>query len=269
MNLFKLAVDVETSMFDNLNGPLKAALVVVAALISIIGVVSTIISIYLAISYVKYNHRKNDCGLTGKDIARKILDDHGLQNVKVSKNGSLMFGNSYSHYFKKVRLRRLTWKKKSVASLAMASQKSCLAILDKEGDPDMRKRVKLVPIITFGPLAFIPLIVIGVILDFILFNGKGAVTIVFTILGLLFYVYSIVLSVNVLKTEVKAQKRAYQVLEEEKLATREELDMLEDLFRLYNIEYINDIILAVLELIYRVLQIFANARSNSSSSSNN
>lgn len=38
------------------------------------------------------------------------------------------------------------------------------------------------------------------------------------------------------------------------------------LFRLYNIEYINDMVIALLELIYRILQIVAYVQGSSSSS---
>ena len=39
------------------------------------------------------------------------------------------------------------------------------------------------------------------------------------------------------------------------MATEEELDDLKELFHLYNIQYINDSILACLELLYTILQI--------------
>ena len=66
-------------------------------------------------------------------------------------------------------------------------------------------------------------------------------------LGLLFYVYAIVLSVLTLKTEKKAQQRAYSILKNNHMATAEELEDLKELFRLYNIQYINDIILSSLD----------------------
>lgn len=56
-------------------------------------------------------------------------------------------------------------------------------------------------------------------------------------------------------------------MKEEGLATEEELVMCKKLFRLYNIEYINDMVIALLELIYRVLQIIAYVQNSSSSSS--
>lgn len=246
------------------------ALIIVGGLLVIASVVALGISIFLAISYVKYNRKQNHAGKTGEEVARKILDDNGLRNIKVAKEGSILFGNSYSHYFKKVRLRRLTWKKQSVTSLAMAAQKSSLAVLDKENDPDMRKLVRLTPFIYFGPLAFVPMVIIGALLDVFVIKGTNATClIVLTALGLVFYLASFVMSLLVLKTEKKAQRRAYEILKKDGLATAEELESCKKLFKLYNIEYVNNMVIALLELVYRVLQIIAYVQNSSSSSSNN
>ena len=250
---------------DGVSEGVIIAMSVVVGLLIIASIFAFGISIYLSISYVRYNKKQNSCGKTGEQIARKILDHHELGHIKVSKTGSIMFGNSYSHYFKKVRLRRLTWQKRSVTSLAMAAQKSALAVLDKENDADMRTRVRLTPLIYFGPIAFVPMVVIGVLLDVLL--STGFCGILFTVLGLGFYLLSFVMSILVLKTEKKAQKRAYEIMKEEGLATEEELESCKKLFRLYNIEYINDMVIALLELIYRVLQIIAYVQNSSSSSS--
>ena len=250
---------------DGVSEGVIIAMSVVVGLLIIASIFAFGISIYLSISYVRYNKKQNSCGKTGEQIARKILDHHELGHIKVSKTGSIMFGNSYSHYFKKVRLRRLTWQKRSVTSLAMAAQKSALAVLDKENDAEMRTRVRLTPLIYFGPIAFVPMVVIGVLLDVLL--STGFCGILFTVLGLGFYLLSFVMSILVLKTEKKAQKRAYEIMKEEGLATEEELESCKKLFRLYNIEYINDMVIALLELIYRVLQIIAYVQNSSSSSS--
>ena len=250
---------------DGVSEGVIIAMSVVVGLLIIASLFALGVSIYLSISYVRYNKKQNSCGKTGEQIARKILDHHELGHIKVSKTGSIMFGNSYSHYFKKVRLRRLTWQKRSVTSLAMAAQKSALAVLDKENDAEMRTRVRLTPLIYFGPIAFVPMVVIGVLLDVLL--STGFCGILFTVLGLGFYLLSFVMSILVLKTEKKAQKRAYEIMKEEGLATEEELESCKKLFRLYNIEYINDMVIALLELIYRVLQIIAYVQNSSSSSS--
>ena len=234
---------------------LEIALIIVGVLIAIVGIVSGITSIWLTIKYFRFNRRENSLGLTGMQIARKILDDNGLEHIKVKRTGSLLFGNSYSHYFKKVRLRGLIRHETSLTSIGMGAQKAALAILDKEGDEDMKKRIRLVPLVTFGPFAFIPLVLVGAFLDYFVFNGSGICTLVLGTIGLIFYAYSIVLSVLTLKTEKKAQNRAYDILERDYHITDEELAALKELFHLYNIQYVNDIILSSLELIYTALEI--------------
>lgn len=241
----------------------EIALGIVGCLIAIVSVYALIVSVWLMVKYIKFNRQKNSAGLTGQEVARLILDDNGLNHIKVKATGSLLFGNSYSHYFKKVRLRRFTRHEHSLTSLGMGAQKASLAILDKEGDADMRKRIRLYPLITFGPFAFIPLIIIGALLDYFVFNQTGIITLVLGGLGFLFYVYSIVLSVLTLKTEKKAQEKAYSILEEKRLITNEELDSLKKLFHLYNVQYINDIILSSLELLYVTLEIMSMLQGDS------
>ena len=241
---------------------LEIALIIVGCLIGVIGFASMITSVWLAVKYHVYNNKENSAGLTGEETARKILDDNELQHIKVKVTGSLLFGNSYSHFFKKVRLRRFTRHKTSITSLGLGAQKACLAILDKENDPDMKKRIKLYPLITFGPFAFIPLLLVGTALDYFIFNSSGLWVYIFGGIGFLFYVYAVVLSVLTLKTEKKAQERAYEVLQQENLVTEDELVDLKELFHLYNIQYINDIILSSLELIYKVLEIAIEVKKN-------
>ena len=109
---------------------LEIALAIVGILIAIVGAYSLVVSVWLMIKYVKFNKQKNSAGLTGEEVARKILDANDLKHIAVKTTGSLMFGNSYSHFFKKVRLRRFTRHEYSLTSLGMGAQKASLAVLD-------------------------------------------------------------------------------------------------------------------------------------------
>ena len=253
----------------NGNKTLGLAILIVGAVIVLVALVSLTVSIVLGVKYYRFNRKENSAGLTGVEAARKILDANDLQHIKVKAVGSLIFGNSYSHYFKKVRLRRMTKNKKSVTALAMGVQKSALAVLDKEGDPAMKLRVRLIPIITFGPIAFVPLIVIGVLLDFLVLKTDGWVTITFAAVGVVIYLLSFLCSLMTLKTEKRAQERAYELLRENNMATEEEIGDIRRLFRLYNIQYINDLILSALELLYYVLEIVAGASGGYGGGSSN
>lgn len=252
--------------FKNVSYELQWAIFIVGVLIALVAVVSLCVSFWLMIKYIAYNRRTNSANLTGGDAARKILDANDLKHIRVSSFGSLLFGNSYSHYFKKVRIRRLTTKKASITSLAIGAEKASLAVLDKERDPDMITRIRLTPFIYFGPLAFIPIVVIGVAIDYLVFNFSGIATVIATCSGLLLYVISFVLSIKVLKTEVKAQKKAIEIMQNQNLATEEELGMMTELYKLYNIQYVNDIILEFLQMIMRVLQIIAKIQNSNSAS---
>ena len=204
---------------DKVSDGIVLAMAIVVALLVVVSIFALIVEISLAIRYHVYNKKQNSLNKTGEQIARELLDKEGLNNIAVKATGSILFGNSYSHYFKKVRLRRLTWKKTSVSSLAMACQKSSLAVLDKEGDKDMKTRIRLTPLIYFGPLAFVPMILVGVLLDYLIFKTDGTVTIVFLSLASLFYILSFVMSLLVLKTEKKAQGRALEIMKKDQLAT--------------------------------------------------
>ena len=100
---------------------LEIALAIVGSLILVVGLVSGITSIWLIVKYFRFNRIENSLGLTGMQIARKILDDNGLEHIKVKRTGSLLFGNSYSHYFKKVRLRGFIRHETSLTSMGMGA----------------------------------------------------------------------------------------------------------------------------------------------------
>ena len=70
------------------------------------------------------------------------------------------------------------------------------------------------------------------------------------------------LSVLTLKTEKKAQNRAYEILERDYHVTDDELLALKELFHLYNIQYVNDIVLSSLELLYTLLEIAIAVKNN-------
>ncbi len=73
------------------------------------------------------------------------------------------------------------------------------------------------------------------------------------------------MSILVLKTEKKAQAKAIEIMKAQGLASDEEIIMAKKLFKLYNIEYVNDMIISLLELVYRVLQIIAYVQNANSS----
>lgn len=232
-------------------GAVTVLLLAVIALFVILSVFALMAAIFLALSYSKYHHQANSLGQSGGDIARQMLDEHDLQKLKVVASGSILYGNSYSRLLKKVRLRRPAMARASVYALAMATQKTCLALLDDQSEA-AKARAPRASLMYLGPLAFLPLMVVGAVLDAAL-AASGWLVLAFALLALALFVVSLVLAVRGLGREKAAQKMALELLEGEGFATPEERKSCKKLFRLYSIEHINNMFLGLLELVYRPL----------------
>lgn len=95
-------------------------------------------------SYSKYKKIGNHRGISGREVARKILDANGLSNVKVVE----VAGTLTDHYDptkKQISLSTDIYRDSSVASMAVAAHECGHAIQDKVGYTFLRIRHKIVP----------------------------------------------------------------------------------------------------------------------------
>ena len=118
-------------------------------LLSIIGF---IIVIYAQIkvngAYSKYKKLKSTKGLCGQEVARKILDSNGLNDIHIVEvKGELT--DHYDPSRKVLRLSKGVFNGESIASVAIAAHECGHAIQDKEGYTFMRIRGLLVPVVNF------------------------------------------------------------------------------------------------------------------------
>lgn len=234
-------------------GFLSVFMTVAVAVLVILSAFGLIAAILLALGFSKYNHQLNSLGQTGAEIARQLLDEHDLKKIKVASSGSILYGNSYSPMLKKVRLRRMVYARKSLSAMAMAVQKGWLAILDDQDHDAVKAR--RAALMYLGPLALLPLMVAGALLEWFL-SGGGWIVFSFTVLALALYVLAWAAAVKGLKLERRAQAMALERMEAEGYATEAERKLCKKLYRLYNVEYCNNMVLAILELVYRCLQVF-------------
>lgn len=225
--------------------------VTVAALV-VVSIFGLIAAIFLALGLSAYRHQANSLGQTGEHIARQLLDEQELKKIKVTASGSILWGNSYSPLLKKVRLGQLVHSRKSLWAMALAVQKACLAILDSQDHGLFRTR--RAGVMYLGPLALLPLMAVGALLEWFL-SGSGWIVFSFTALALVLYGISWAAAARGLRLEKQAQAMALERMEAEGYATAEERKLCKKLYRLYNVEYCNNMVLGILELVYRGLQV--------------
>ena len=111
-------------------------------------------------TYSKYKQVDAVKGKRGCDVAREILDKHGLRKVSVEQ----VAGNLTDHYDPKAKVVRLSediYSGTSIASVSVAAHECGHAIQDKVGYTPMRIRSTLVPIVNFSTKIGYLVIVIG------------------------------------------------------------------------------------------------------------
>lgn len=117
-------------------------------LIFLIILIPLIAQLGIKSSYSKYSSVENDKELTGKEVARMILDKNGLNNVEIYETSGELT-DYYDPRKKKVVLSSNIYRGKSISSAAVAAHEVGHAIQDKEGYFFLRFRSFLVPIVNF------------------------------------------------------------------------------------------------------------------------
>lgn len=243
------------------NGALAAAYVLVSILVVIMAIVAGVMKIIVMVRYAKANKMHISSNLTGVEAARYILDKAGYSEVTVKKAGfwrELVFGNYYNVLTKTIYLRSLLFQiddRRSVTATAIAVQKAAIAKLCEDGDRQTLTRNRLSLIGIFGPFLFIPLLLLGLVLDFFILQTPGVFSIVFLVFGGFLLVAGFIVTLLNIPVEKKANALALEMMEEYGLANAEELPVMKKVFDTYIISYVCDFILEVLRIIQFILEI--------------
>lgn len=123
-------------------------------------VITSLAQAYITSTYKKYSLVENKKGLTGREVARKILDSNGLKNVEVVEVSGYL-SDHYDPSSKVVRLSKSNYSESSISSVSVAAHECGHAIQDKENYTFLRFRSSLVPIVNFSSYAGYLAIVIG------------------------------------------------------------------------------------------------------------
>ena len=199
-------------------------------------------------SYGKYKKVSNKRGISDFEVARKILDVNGLEDIYVVE----VSGNLTDHYDptrKTVRLSRDIFKGESIAAMAVAAHECGHAIQDKEDYKPMRIRSFLVPLVNISSRFSWIVILIGLFTEYfkIFAFGIGLISI-----GLLFQLIT-------LPVEFDASNRAKKELVKLNLANDEEENGVSRMLGAAAMTYVASVLTSVLEII-RLIAVFNDNR---------
>ena len=163
-------------------------------------------------TFNKYNAVHNARGYTGAMVARRILDQNGLQNVRIER----VRGHLSDHFDPRsnvVRLSDSTYDSTSVGAIGVAAHECGHAVQYAVHYFPMKLRSAVIPVSNIGSNLGIPLAIIGLIMNSdILFN-----------VGILLFLAVVVLQLITLPVEFNASRRAIQTLDSEMILDSGEL----------------------------------------------
>ncbi|OIQ20363.1 MAG: hypothetical protein BM549_10155 [Lacinutrix sp. MedPE-SW] len=222
-------------------------------LIGAISIVSWLVSNQLKRKFEKYSkvHLRN--GMSGAEIAQKMLADNGIRDVEViSTPGRLT--DHYNPANKTVNLSEAVYSQRNAAAAAVAAHEVGHAVQHATAYQWLTMRSKLVPVVqvtsslsqwvVFGGIALMASNAIGVAGQYI------------AIAGLVMMAFATLFSVITLPVEYDASNRALAWLKNKNMVTPDEYKGSEDALKWAARTYLVAAIGAIASLLYWALQVF-------------
>ena len=189
-------------------------------LIGVISLVSWLISNKLKSKFKKYSQVQLRNGMSGAEIAEKMLADNGIFDVKViSTPGRLT--DHYNPKDKTVNLSESVYNQRNTAAAAVAAHEVGHAVQHAKAYNYLTMRSQLVPIVSITS-KFSQWLVIG---GLILGAASGATGIGFylAVSGLVFMAFATLFSFVTLPVEYDASNRALAWLQSKNMVSQQEL----------------------------------------------
>ena len=192
------------------------------AIIGLISFASYAVSNRLKKKFKYYSGVALGNGLSGKEIAEKMLQDHGILDVKViSVPGQLT--DHYNPRNKTVNLSESVYGQRNAAAAAVAAHEVGHAVQHAEAYAWLQIRSQLVPVVSISSRFSSFIIIIGLVLGASTSLGFGV-----AIIGLVLIAASTLFSFITLPVEYDASNRALDWLNRTHMLSQNEFDGAED-----------------------------------------
>lgn len=201
-------------------------------------------------TYSRYMNSYNSRGLRAEDVARKILNNAGISDVRIER----ISGNLTDHYSPREKVLRLSdsvYGSSSVAAIGVAAHECGHAIQHQRGYVPITIRNLIVPVVNFGSNAAWPVLVLGAVIN----NGT------LVNIGIILFSFAVLFQFITLPVEFNASGRALKILKEQNILQGSELSGAKKVLRAAAMTYVASMIAILLQLL-RLLLIFGKRDRN-------
>ncbi len=193
-------------------------------------------------TFARYSQERTHSGMTGAQVARRILDENGLGDIPVEP----ISGELTDHYdpgARVVRLSESVYNGASVASVGVAAHETGHAVQHSRGYAPLQIRNAIIPATNIGARLSTPLLFLGLILGL-----QGLVT-----MGILLFSLMTLFQLITLPVEFNASARAVRTLENDGILSEEELAGTKKVLTAAALTYVAALIVSAMQLLRLVL----------------
>lgn len=220
-------------------------------LVIIGAIISAIASWNVNRSFKNFSKFSNGRGLVAEDVAALIMHKAGIYDVRIER----IRGNLTDHYSpteKVLRLSDSVYGSTSIAAIGVAAHECGHAIQHKVGYFPLKLRAASVPIANIGSKISWPIILIGLIFDWI---GLARI-------GVFLFTFVVFFQLITLPVEFNASKRALTILEGNQLLIGGELKGASKVLKAAALTYVASLFSSILQLLRLILLTRKNNRRN-------
>ena len=210
-----------------------------------IAVVSWLVQMNLQNKFKKYSKIPTGNGMTGRDVALKMLHDNGIYDVQVTHTPGRLTDH-YNPTNKTVNLSEGVYESNSIMAAAVAAHECGHAIQHAKSYAPLSIRSALVPIANFGSMLAWPVILIG-----LLFNTRSSGLIID--IGILLFSAAVLFQLVTLPVEFDASRRALVMLRTQGILADDELRYTRRVLKSAALTYVASAAAAILQLLRIIL----------------
>ena len=203
-------------------------------------------------AFKKYSQVKTYVGLTGAEVARRILDINGLNHVQVEETRGFL-SDHYDPQKKVLRLSPDVYRSNSVAANGIAAHETGHALQDQQAYGMLRLRTAIVPTVQIGSWLGPIIFMIGLFMS-------SALGTQLAVVGLVFFALTAVFSLVTLPVEFDASRRAKAILATSGMIYNQEMDGVNKVLDAAALTYVAAAIQAISTVLYYAFLLFGRSR---------
>ena len=212
-------------------------------------ILSWIVSKTLQSRIEKYSKERLSSGLTGKEIAEKMLHDNGIYDVQVVSTGGFLTDH-YNPTTKTVNLSEGVYSSNSVAAAAVAAHECGHAVQHATAYSWLSLRSSMVPIVQFGSNFSQWILLAGLLLISVSSIGKYIL-----IIGIALFALTTLFAFITLPVEYNASSRALEWLDATGITYGEEHDHAADALKWAARTYVVAALSSLATLLYYIAMV--------------